>query len=89
MIRINNRFFFYAVVVITHIAWFYGTGNVPTAVEALILITMYFVFIAESIEINSPQTKPEGQIGRRQVNSVVVSDVQDKTADPNLKEGRE
>lgn len=53
----KNRAWFYLIIIILHMQWFYRTGYIPSPGEALIFITFYWLFAADSIEMKLNDAK--------------------------------
>lgn len=48
-IRIKNRLWFYLIILFIHSLYFLVSYEIPTPVEALILLTIYLIMFSDSI----------------------------------------
>ena len=50
--KLKNRFWFYFILIFLHVIWFSKTGIIPSRVDALILMTIYFLMFCDSFTID-------------------------------------
>ncbi len=63
-IKFKGRFWFYIVIVLVHGAWFYTSGEIPTRVEAVILLTLYILIFSESITLRYVNQQQAEGVGK-------------------------
>ncbi len=48
-IKGKDRFYFYSVIILIHVVWFYVSNEIPSRVDAIILMTLYLMMFSDSI----------------------------------------